>query len=113
MCSVERIATELPDVLRPRPLALAVDADDVRRAPRALGAPSVRGEVRERLLPERVLLAVAAHREADLAERVLRAHQHLGLRDRRAVLLVSAENVIQPANMWPSGVISVNETSSE
>ena len=49
----------------------------------ASGAPSDAASAGQRLLPERVLLAVAAEREAELADRVLRAHQHLRLRDRR------------------------------
>ena len=58
-----------------------------------------------------VLLAVAAEREPELVERILGPHQHLGLRDRHAVLL-DALNVIQPANMWPCGVMNVNDSSS-
>ena len=99
----------MPDVAGAAPLSPLVDADDRRLRLRVDAEPC--GERLQRRLPELVLLLVAAERETDLGERILGAHQHLALRHRRAVL-VAAENVIQPANMWPSGVMNVNDTSS-
>ena len=65
----------------------------------------------QRVLPEAVLLAVAAERQADLVDRVAGAHQHLRLGHRLAVELARAER--DPARKHVAlGVISVNDSSS-
>ena len=54
---------------------------------------------------------MAAEHVAELVERVVGALQGLDLGDGDAVGR-SAEKVIQPANMCPCGVMSVNDSSS-
>ena len=99
----------MPHVAPLRPLALLVHAHDLRID---LGVVVEVGRQRgQRVLPEAVLLLVAAHRQPHLEDRVAGAHQHLGLATVSPSSSV-ALNVIQPANMWPCGVISVNDSSS-
>src|SRR3954471_9141947 len=80
----------VPYVAPLRPLALLVDAHDVR-LDLAIGLAEVRCDARERVVPEAVLLLVAAHRQAQLEDRIRRAHQDLRLGDRLALVLARAE----------------------
>src|ERR671925_1030507 len=76
---VERRANgrTVPDIAPLRPLAPLVDTHDLSIH---LGVVlEVVGQRSERRLPEAVLLAVPAQREAQLEDRVARPHEHLGL----------------------------------
>ncbi|HVF78545.1 MAG TPA: hypothetical protein VNA28_09625 [Solirubrobacteraceae bacterium] len=79
----------LPDVAPARPLPSAVHAQDARVHH---GLVSERGrEARQGAVPEDVLLAVSAERQADLVDRVARAHEHLGLGHRLVADPLGAE----------------------
>ena len=79
----------LPDVAPARPLAPAVDADDLRLDDAIV--LEVRGELRQRPVPEDVFLAVPAERQPDLVDRVAGPHQDLRLRERLLARLLGAE----------------------
>ena len=83
----------------------------LRRSTSAVGA-EMRGQRGQRVHPVRVLLAVSAERHPDLVERIARRASAPAPARSVAPSSTNELNVIQPANMWPCGVISVNDSSS-
>ena len=91
--------------------ACSIDADDLGMHVRI--DAEVRREVRECLLPEAILLLVPSRTKRPNSEKpdrgAARGPAHWAT---VTPCSSSAENVIQPANTWPCGVINVKDSSS-
>ena len=99
----------MPDIAPVRPQPFAIDAHGLL-TDLCIGHAVVGREVVQGPHPELIFLATC-HWPGQLPQRVVRTDQDLDL-DVGSTLTPSAENVIMPANMWPSGVMKVNDSSS-
>jgi hypothetical protein len=100
----------VPEVLYLRPLDLRIHAG-LLQGIRLVDA-EVRGKRLQGVGPDPLLLRGAYRAEAYLVDRAVGPRQRLDLGDRDTVLVPIRGEVFLPDSGWPSGVITVKDSSS-